>query len=137
MYASDKDLEEIVRLASNFMAWEDGELADPTEYDIVCNIIGERLSITLKQGSVIVKSVNIYIEQVDQTYGEFIYVELFGTGRGILLTDIDEIRFSADSLSSSYEYGDWAPGTDSSIEVIGLEFEEDRTPYRAEIGSQV
>ena len=102
MYASDKDLEEIVRLASNFMAWEDGELADPTEYDIVCNIIGERLSITLKQGSVIVKSVNIYIEQVDQTYGEFIYVELFGTGRGILLTDIDESRTT--NINTLYDY---------------------------------
>lgn len=52
------------------------------------------------------------------------------------LTDIDEIHFSADGLSSSYEYGEWTPGTDSSIRVIGLEFEEDGTPYRAEIGFQ-
>ena len=102
MYSSDKDLEEIVRLASNFMVWEDGELADPTEYDIICNIIGERLSITLKQGNVIVKSVNIYIEQVDQTYGEFIYVELFGTGRGVLLTDIDSSRTT--NINTLYDY---------------------------------
>lgn len=52
------------------------------------------------------------------------------------LTDIDEIHFSADGLSSSYEFGEWTPGTDSSIEVVGLEFEEDGTPYRAEIGFQ-
>jgi hypothetical protein len=53
------------------------------------------------------------------------------------LTDIDEIHFSADGLNSSYEYGEWTPGTDSSIDVIGLEFEEDETPYRARIGFQM
>lgn len=60
------------------------------------------------------------------------------------LTDIDEIHFSADGLSSSYEYGEWTPGTDSSIDVIGLNFEKykfgdgtDRDmPYRARIGFQ-
>lgn len=41
------------------------------------------------------------------------------------LTDIDEIHFSADGLSgSSYEYGEWTPGTDSYLGVIGLQFEE-------------
>lgn len=40
------------------------------------------------------------------------------------LTDIDEINFSADGLKSSYEYGEWTPGTDSSIEVIGLQMKE-------------
>ena len=53
------------------------------------------------------------------------------------LTDIDEIHFSADGLNSSYEFGEWTPGTDSSIDVIGLEFEEDGTPYRARIGFQM
>ena len=38
--------------------------------------------------------------------------------------DIDEINFSADGLKSSYEYGEWTPGTDSSIEVIGLQMKE-------------
>jgi hypothetical protein len=62
------------------------------------------------------------------------------------LTDIDEIHFSADGLSgSSYEYGEWTPGTDSSIEVIGLEFKkwtstrngkEYEIPSRALIGFQ-
>ena len=52
------------------------------------------------------------------------------------LTDVDEIQFSVDGLNSSYEFGKWTPGTDSSIKVIGLEFEEDGTPYRAEIGFQ-
>jgi hypothetical protein len=60
------------------------------------------------------------------------------------LTDIDEIHFSADGLSSSYDDGEWTPGTDSSIDVIGLNFEKykfkngtDRDmPYRARIGFQ-
>lgn len=52
------------------------------------------------------------------------------------LTDVDEIQFSVDGLTSSYEFGEWTPGTDSSIRVIGLEFEEDGTPYRSEIGFQ-
>jgi hypothetical protein len=37
------------------------------------------------------------------------------------LTDIDEIDFTADGLSSSYKYKEWTPGTDSSLTVIGLE----------------
>ena len=61
------------------------------------------------------------------------------------LTDIDEINFSADGLSGSYEYGEWTPATDSSIEVIGLEFKkwtsmsngkEYEMPVRALIGFQ-
>ena len=37
------------------------------------------------------------------------------------LTDIDEINFSADGLSYSYEYGKWTPATDSSLVVVGLQ----------------
>ena len=40
------------------------------------------------------------------------------------LTDIDEIDFSADGLSVSYNYKEWTPGTDSSLTVIGLETEK-------------
>ena len=40
------------------------------------------------------------------------------------LTDIDEINFTADGLSSSYEYGEWTPSTDSSLCVVGLETEQ-------------
>lgn len=58
------------------------------------------------------------------------------------LTDIDEIQFSANGLSSSYESGEWTPATDSSLEVIGLEMEEwvgrsgkkYEMPVRARIG---
>lgn len=61
------------------------------------------------------------------------------------LTDIDEIHFSANGLSSSYDYGEWTPETDSSIDVIGLEMEEwvgksgmkHQTPVRARIGFQM
>lgn len=61
------------------------------------------------------------------------------------LTDIDEVNFSANGLSgSSYEHGEWTPATDSSIDIIGLEYEkwvgksgkEYETPYRARIGFQ-
>jgi len=46
------------------------------------------------------------------------------------LTDIDEIHFSADGLSgSSYEYGEWTPGTDSYLGVIGLQFEEKKKKF--------
>lgn len=102
MYASDRDLEEIVKIASNFMVWNDGELSDPSEYTVKCNIIGGRLSITLYQGETIAKAVNINIDQVDGTYGEFIYVELFGTTRGVLLTDLDETRTT--SINALYDY---------------------------------
>ena len=37
------------------------------------------------------------------------------------LTDIDEIHFTADGLSSSYEYGEWTPCTDSSLAAHGYQ----------------
>jgi hypothetical protein len=40
------------------------------------------------------------------------------------LTDIDEIDFTADGLSVSYNYKEWTPATDSSLTVIGLETEK-------------
>jgi hypothetical protein len=40
------------------------------------------------------------------------------------LTDIDEIVFTVDGLSSSYKYKEWTPATDSSLTVIGLETEK-------------
>ena len=61
------------------------------------------------------------------------------------LTDIDEINFSADGLKSSYEYGEWTPVTDSSIEVLGIRIKEFtsklnggkyKMPSRALIGCQ-
>ena len=51
------------------------------------------------------------------------------------LTDIDEIFFSVNGLSEdSYNAGKWMPSTDSSIEVIGIEH-DNNIPIRALIGS--
>lgn len=49
------------------------------------------------------------------------------------LTDIDEIHFTADGLSYSYEYGEWTPATDSSLCVVGLQI-ENKYPVRRVIG---
>ena len=51
--------------------------------------------------------------------------------------NINEIHFSADGLSRSYEYGEWTPGTDSYLGIIGLQVEEDgkfNLPVRKIIG---
>lgn len=56
------------------------------------------------------------------------------------LTDIDEIHFSANGLSGSYEYGEWTPTTDSYLGVIGLQIEEDgkfNLPVRKIIGESM
>ena len=45
------------------------------------------------------------------------------------LTDIDEISFSAEGLSSSYEYNEWTPATDSSLTVVGLQEENKEDNY--------
>lgn len=45
------------------------------------------------------------------------------------LTDIDEISFYADGLSSSYEYNEWTPATDSSLIVVGLQEENKEDNY--------
>lgn len=55
------------------------------------------------------------------------------------LTDIDEVSFSADGLSSSYEYNEWTPATDSSLTVVGLQEEskEDKYIVRKIIGESM
>lgn len=55
------------------------------------------------------------------------------------LTDIDEIQFSANGLSSSYEYKEWTPGTDSCLAVIGLQedSENDKFIVRKIIGESI
>lgn len=45
------------------------------------------------------------------------------------LTDIDEISFSADGLSGSYEYNEWMPATDSSLIVVGLQEDNKNDKY--------
>lgn len=52
------------------------------------------------------------------------------------LTDIDEVSFSADGLSLSYEYNEWEPATDSSLVVVGLQegSKEDKYVIRKIIG---
>ena len=93
IYSSSRDLEEILKIAGNFAVWNDGELGDHSEYRVVLHEQLGRLGVTLYDSeNNIVKSVSFYIKQVDSTYGEFIYVELFGTTRGVLLVDIDENR---------------------------------------------
>ena len=37
------------------------------------------------------------------------------------LTDVYEVNFSVDGLEEGFEYGEWTPGIDSSISVVGLQ----------------
>ena len=37
------------------------------------------------------------------------------------LFDIDEVNFSVDGLEEGVEYGEWTPGVDSSLSVVGLQ----------------
>lgn len=47
------------------------------------------------------------------------------------LNDITEVHFHADSLDDSTEYGEWTPATDSSLMLIGIQYEDDnRYPVR-------
>ena len=43
------------------------------------------------------------------------------------LSDVWEVGFSVDGLDSGFEYGEWTPGIDSSLSVIGLQ--EDGTSW--------
>ena len=55
------------------------------------------------------------------------------------LTDIDEISFNVNGLSSSYEYNEWTPGTDSCLTIIGLQedSESDKFIVRKIIGESI
>lgn len=37
------------------------------------------------------------------------------------LFDVNEVNFSVDGLEEGFEYGEWTPGIDSSISVVGLQ----------------
>lgn len=37
------------------------------------------------------------------------------------LFDINEVSFGVDGLEEGVEYGEWTPGVDSSISVVGLQ----------------
>ena len=42
------------------------------------------------------------------------------------LTEIDEVKFGVDGLENdAIEFGEWTPGIDSSLSVIGLQKEDD------------
>lgn len=43
------------------------------------------------------------------------------------LYDINEVSFGVDGLEEGAEYGEWTPGVDSSISVIGLQEEDSWT----------
>ena len=50
------------------------------------------------------------------------------------LDDIQEVRFSADMLQHSKEYGEWTPATDSFITVYGFQTDEHGLEARRIIG---
>lgn len=50
------------------------------------------------------------------------------------LDDIQEVRFSADMLQYSKEYGEWTPATDSFITVYGIQKDEHGLEARKFIG---
>jgi hypothetical protein len=39
------------------------------------------------------------------------------------LFDIDEVNFTLDGLQDDVKYGEWTPGMDSSVSIIGLQEE--------------
>lgn len=50
------------------------------------------------------------------------------------IDDIQEVRFSADMLQHSKEYGEWTPATDSFITVYGFQTDEHGLEARRIIG---
>ena len=50
------------------------------------------------------------------------------------LNDIQEVRFSADMLQYSKEYGSWTSATDSFIDVYGFQKDENGIEARKIIG---
>lgn len=50
------------------------------------------------------------------------------------LDDIQEVRFSADMLQFSKQYGEWTSMTDSFIDVYGFQNDENGTERRKIIG---
>ena len=41
------------------------------------------------------------------------------------LSDVWEVGFSVDGLDYGYEYGEWTPGIDSNLSIVGLQEDGD------------
>lgn len=86
-YTSSKSLEDILKIASNYILQKDGVRCDE-EKEVSFFVDGNTLNIIIKVNGKIVASVSSHLHKLDsKDYGEFIYLQNVGAFYGVLLFD--------------------------------------------------
>ncbi|MDE7161487.1 MAG: hypothetical protein K2N65_01865, partial [Anaeroplasmataceae bacterium] len=86
-YTSSKSLDDILKIASNYILQKDGVRSDE-EKEVSFYVDGDTLSTMIKVNNKIVSSVNSKLHKLDtKDYGEFIYLGNVATFNGVLLFD--------------------------------------------------
>lgn len=90
-YSSNRNIEDILKIASQMAIYQDGEIIDSSKYKFKYHLDHDDLSLTvLDENDDVVASTGFKLIELDDTYGEFIYSELFGTNYGTLLLNTDD-----------------------------------------------
>lgn len=86
-YTSSKSLDDILKIASNYILQKDGKRTDE-EKEVSLHVDGDTLSTMIKVNNKIVSSVSSKLHKLYTTdYGEFIYLGNVATFNGVLLFD--------------------------------------------------
>lgn len=86
-YTSSKSLEDILKIASNYILQKDGVRSDE-EKEVSFFVDGNTLNIIIRVKGKIVASVSSHLHKLDsKDYGEFIYLQNVGAFYGVLLFD--------------------------------------------------
>ncbi len=86
-YTSSKSLEDILKIASNYILQKDGVRSDE-EKEVSLHVDGDTLSVIVKVNNKIVASVVSKLHKLDtKDYGEFIYLQNVATFNGVFLFD--------------------------------------------------
>ncbi len=86
-YTSSKSLEDILKIASNYILQKDGKRCDE-EKEVIFLVNGNTLNTTIKVNGKIVASVSSNLHKLDtKEFGEYIYLQNVGAFSGELLYD--------------------------------------------------
>lgn len=101
-YTSSKSLEDILKIASNYILQKDGVRCDE-EKEVIFLVNGNTLNTTIKVNGKIVASVSSNLHKLNtKEYGEFIYLQNVGAFSGELLYDTTSITTKTPQEIYSY-----------------------------------
>lgn len=124
-YSSDRDIKDILKIASQMAIYQDGEITDSSKYKFKYHLDHDDLSLTvLNEQNEVVASTGFKLIELENTYGEFIYSELYGTNYGTLILNCDDRSININEfynyLMENVTNNDYL----KEINITGITFDE-------------